>query len=69
MAALSARGRLITEALDFLREVTSTFMPLPVQAATGTVEAIAAASLHQVPPPPHFLPLVNAVVLRLPTNK
>ena len=51
VAALAARGRLITEALDFLREVASTFMPLPVQAATGAVEAVAAASLHQVAAP------------------
>lgn len=47
-AEAARRARLVTEALDYLREITSTFMPLPVQADVGAVASIAAASKHQV---------------------
>lgn len=46
---VARRAKLVTEALDYLREITSTFMPLPVQAAVDAVASIAAASKHQVP--------------------
>lgn len=38
----------MTEALDFLREVGSSYLPLRVQASAGVVPAVAAAAKHEV---------------------
>ncbi len=43
-----ARARLVTEALDYLREIGSSYLPLRVQAGTHAVAAIAAAARHGV---------------------
>lgn len=41
------RAWLVTEALDFLRKIGSSYLPLRVQASTGVIAAIAAAAKHQ----------------------
>lgn len=41
------RAWLVTEALDFLREIGSSYLPLRVQASTGVIAAISAAAKHQ----------------------
>lgn len=41
------RARLVTEALDCLREVGSSYLPLRVQASAGVIPAISSAARHQ----------------------
>ena len=41
------RAWLVTEALDYLREVGSSYLPLRVQASAGVIPAVAAAAQHE----------------------
>ncbi len=46
------RAWLVTEALDYLREVGSSYLPLRAQASAGVVPAVAAAAQHEALPIP-----------------
>lgn len=60
------RARLVTEALDYLREMGSSYLPLRVQAGTHAVAAIAAAARHGVClSPPQTLDFAPKTALEL----